>query len=353
MITLAYEPMVWVWPVFHNSTLWILLILILIPVLFVYIALRIQKRYANITLNWNKILKYGYKRKLNNTEVLLLKKFFDSLGISLQENLSILLDKHKFSSLFYSFLITETMANKEVFVRLLSKLFPENEHHLEIKSLNDIRLGEVCSIEYDTKVRHLGNVLKKTSDELLISIEGEIVSTIDQPIHIYFFRVGLCGYVLSGMVKRYKTDGFLFSWDGQITEKGDQHIMSEIVTSITLLPWDIDLVEVDLTSKKRVEYTKDSILFKPIEAITISFSEQAILFNFKSETDSQYLKKYDIWDLELKIGNSKSFHLKGKIYASKSKNDNYIYKWLKPLESEMVQILDEIKKNKPINAVIL
>ena len=51
----------------------------------------------------------------------------------------------------------------------MDKLFPTIDHHLEIKSILDVHVGEVCAAEFEG-LYFLARVMSKNETEILLSI---------------------------------------------------------------------------------------------------------------------------------------------------------------------------------------
>ncbi|MCB1179216.1 MAG: hypothetical protein KDK36_16665, partial [Leptospiraceae bacterium] len=311
---------------------------------------------------WNELLRYAYQHRLSASEVKILKNFFNrnQNNFSFQKNLHLLTNTEMFKENLREYLSNLKNVNSEKNVQILDKLFPPSKPEEQIQSLDDIDIGEPCSVHFPGGI-YLGYVFKRTYEELLIKIAGwkaDDVSENDELI-LYFYRMNIGGFLLSGKIRKFKQGSFIFSHDGTIEMKGDEHLMAKITRTGTIRPTDMDLIP-DMTigiipalSQKDIEdITDEPGEKKPLELNikTEYVSDQAILFKIKELVIPGFLKKYDQWELSLALSPGHDLELHGRLIESKEGEQKYIFKYVHITDEERRIIFDEIKKHNPVHS---
>jgi len=83
-------------------------------------------------------------------------------------------------------------------------------------------------------------------------------------------------------------------------------------------------------------------------ATTTKVSDRAALFVFTGAIISPlYLKKYEVWDVELDMEAGKLLEISGKIMPSSSEHGKYLFKFSRILPEQKKVLFHEIKKFNP------
>ncbi|MDX1957313.1 MAG: hypothetical protein SFU98_02005 [Leptospiraceae bacterium] len=317
------------WPEVTGTTLIYLIVIIGISLFFWILVKTIAKNELIEKQSWSKVLQIAYRHKLTLEEVKLLSSFFEQEKLSPQQDLSIITDRRKLHAIVSKNLALKNSqsAETEICVNIYDKLFHEKEYHLEIYSLNDIHENEVCSVESKSKV-YLGKVIQVTSSNLLIHIDGFKRGSIkvQEEISIYFYRIGLGGYLMKGKLLGSETDSIFFAFTGEIEFKGENHMKA---------PYKYKL-ELQGTSSD-VKRTPTNI---PIESMEIS--DRWISFNFE-DANFDPTKFLENWTIELTFS-GEVIALKGKLIAPHNKNEFYSLKFYSQTDDEKKLLLANIKK---------
>ena len=191
--SLAESEIWYIWPETNAYTVLQVFIFILLFVLVILVARLIFIRRKTTDSSWTHILNYAYNKKLSAKEINVLEHFFNSLDLSVSDKAKLLSDKKSFQNYLYSYLKKYHSDSVESYVKILDKLFPM-DNNLEIKSLLDIHVGEVCAIEFEG-LYFLARVINKTQSEVLLSINDNAMKRDKEgsSVSLYFYRNNLGG----------------------------------------------------------------------------------------------------------------------------------------------------------------
>ncbi|MCB1140693.1 MAG: hypothetical protein H7A24_07940 [Leptospiraceae bacterium] len=301
-------------------------------------------------------MRFAYSRHLNSGEVNLLEDFFNNSRISYSEAVNLLNDSGLFKRELIKYFSKKRDGNEEHLVQIVDKLFPpEKLSKNEITSIDDIEIGEPCSVEFEDNF-YLGTVLKKTDNELLINFYERLPerSREGKSILLYFFRLEIGGYLLEGSVRKLKSQTLIFTFTGEVEWKGDLHLMAEIRRSVKVTPNELDFEEkqkedLEVLSDIGLDPDEVDMITQPssLSGYTIKISDRALLIHFNGIISPLFLKKHDIWSLELDLEASSILELKGRIFPSKMSPGKYLFKYLNITTDERKSIFNEIKKFNP------
>lgn len=378
---LAESEIWYIWPETNIYTVLQVFIFILLFILIILVARLVFLRKKTTDSSWTHILNYAYNRKLSAREINVLEHFFNSLDLSVSGKANLLSDKKSFQNYLYSYLKKYHSDSVESYVKILDKLFPM-DNILEIKTLLDIHVGEVCAIEFEG-LYFLARVMNKTHREILLSVNDNNLKRDKEgsSVNLFFYRNNLGGFLIPGIVKKVSATGLLFSQEGDIETKGEEHLVAEITKEVEVAPWGIigddsnlSLLQVDNSSEEKKdnlanEPTDESLEIKedelneeePTQAVSlnlkatmIKLSDRAILLSIKDPYfNDAVLKKVDIWEMPLSFSPDMTpILLKGKIMRSNFFTDSFIFKFVSPSELDMKLIFEEIKKHSPVRGFI-
>ena len=377
--SLAESEIWYIWPETNAYTVLQVFIFILLFVLVILVARLIFIRRKTTDSSWTHILNYAYNKKLSAKEINVLEHFFNSLDLSVSDKAKLLSDKKSFQNYLYSYLKKYHSDSVESYVKILDKLFPM-DNNLEIKSLLDIHVGEVCAIEFEG-LYFLARVINKTQSEVLLSINDNAMKRDKEgsSVSLYFYRNNLGGFLIPGLAKKISTNGMLFRQEGDIETKGEEHLVAEITKDVEIFPWGISLQESNVTPNDdneipdlqedptdvintSEENTVNDAQSSPtnsevtvsLKATMIKLSDRAILLSIKDPYfNDAVLKKVDIWELALNFTPDMTpILLKGKLMRSNYFTDSFLFKFVSPSELDLKIIFEEIKKHSPVRGFI-
>lgn len=377
--SLAESEIWYIWPETNAYTVLQVFIFILLFVLVILVARLIFIRRKTTDSSWTHILNYAYNKKLSAKEINVLEHFFNSLDLSVSDKAKLLSDKKSFQNYLYSYLKKYHSDSVESYVKILDKLFPM-DNNLEIKSLLDIHVGEVCAVEFEG-LYFLARVINKTQSEVLLSINDNAMKRDKEgsSVSLYFYRNNLGGFLIPGLAKKISTNGMLFRQEGDIETKGEEHLVAEIKKDVEIFPWGISLQESNVTPNDdneipdlqedptdvintSEENTVNDAQSSPtnsevtvsLKATMIKLSDRAILLSIKDPYfNDAVLKKVDIWELALNFTPDMTpILLKGKLMRSNYFTDSFLFKFVSPSELDLKIIFEEIKKHSPVRGFI-
>jgi hypothetical protein len=349
-----------VWPEFTGATATVLVAIIVVTMIAV-VALAVYTQFMNKQERaWNELLRFAYQHRLTSNEVKILHNFFlkNQQTFSFQQNLSLLKDQEVFKEKFRDYLADNKIADSEKNVQILDKLFLPSSTTKEILSLNDVIIGESCSVHFTDSIQ-LGVIVKRTDQELLVRIpEWDAKGTVEnEAVILYFYRPEMGGFLLAGNIRKFKKGSIVFKFDGTIEMKGDGHLMAKIQRNGTLKPNEIDIIP-DMTigqinSIDENGNPNDLGIPQKVELSvqTELVSDQAILLRIKEYIIPGFLKKHDIWELTIPVGEVE-LELHGRILKSKEGEQKYIFKFIHVTDEDRKILFEEIKKHNPVHAKI-
>jgi len=372
------EKIWYIWPETNAYTVLQVLFFIFLFFAVIQIGRYVFLRKKSTSSSWTHILNYAYNKKLSSKEISVLEHFFTSLDLSVSEKANLLANKKSFQTLLYTYLKKYHSDSVESYVRILDKLFPTLDHHLEIKSILDVHVGEVCATEFEG-LYFLARVMSKNETEIILSISDSAFKKDKEglKVNLYFYRDNLGGFLIPGLVKKVNANGILFCQEGDVLMKGEEHLVAELSREVELFPWGMKTQDASLSlhdnetkifvdseneepivvpampdTEERKEEEKNAAL--SLKGTMIRISDRAMLLNVKDPFFNEaVLRKIDIWEMVVSLSpGSQPLVLKGKIMRSDLFSESFIFKFVGPSESDMRTIFEEIKKHSPIRGFI-
>ncbi len=334
-------------------------LLIAVPIVFL-LARWFYLSRAERDARWNLMYRTALRRKLNGEEVTHLHRFFTTLKHDEQD--LIVLEPRRLRVRLADFLRKDEASPSRVDVRILDKLFPEVNWHVDIKSPKDLQPGEVCSVEFNSDHR-MGVVVKIREDELLISMpDWKPESVFDgERVTIYFYRPGVGGFELGGAVRKAAPNGIIFHFDGTVHSSGEQHLMAVLDLEMKRHTWPPAPPEGDgrvVEGKKSVGGADIPIGKEAPELLcrTERISDRGALFKIvglneegqKSSVPSYIaalLKTHEMWEAEIVLPDGYRFSARGRLIPSVRSKGDYIMKFLDVGEAARSVLMVQIKKS--------
>jgi len=338
MLVVILQGFVKKWPFFIwpkagvEDIKWFLFIFFLMAVI-ILILKAYYKRGVNRDSLWIVLLNFLYKRNLSSAEIAIIKKFYNSMKVSDRE--AMLGSKNLFHEKVNEYLKASNNIVPEVEVNIMEKLFPVKGFESEILSLKNVYESEKCALQIDDR-HYLATVIKIENLNLLLSIDSENLEyNGEEIVQIYFYRPGVGGYLVKGIVLQFTVDSITVQFNGEIEEKGERHLMSELKLSVHFTPW--PLPEGEEGIKREIWGTTQFI------------SDRSLVFLAKNEEDvPYYLKKHDIWLVNMTLPDGYNFTCRGRIMKSISIDKGYLYRFFDVSEQARTILFGNISKSNPV-----
>jgi len=321
-------------------------VMILIVVLIAFVYILNKKRVVKIESAWREIMRFAYSKRLNSGDIAILEQFFHGGSLSSIEKLTLLKETKNFKSSLMQYFSSIHNGNEEHLIQITQKLFSEKDSGQEIKDLDDIEIGEPCTVEFSQGI-FLGTVVKKINNELNLNFYKTYPTGKKDgaEIQCYFFRVGMGGHLLSGRARKMKGNTMTFAFEGEIEWKADLHLTAELRRAMKITPHRDEKQKEEKPSDEESEALQEP---QSLMATTTKVSDRAALFVFTGAIISPlYLKKYEVWDVELDMEAGKLLEISGKIMPSSSEHGKYLFKFSRILPEQKKVLFHEIKKFNP------
>lgn len=321
---------------------------------------------------WLILYQYALKKKLDDLEMAVLKSFFNTL--SYETAGEIVMNKKKFRTMLYQFLASNPELNSRTEVQVYEKLFPEIEDQIGVVSLNDLHLGEVCSVE-SADERHFATLVKIKQPYALLSIPDAGPETPPmrpgEEASLFIYRPTSGGYLFSGTLHSANNRSVVFHHSGKIGSFGEQHWMADLSYPVEIAPWP-DLVEKSFLKRYPALKEKEDLSQYKINmtGMTDRVSDRAALFhinfvNAHMEGDVQSMNyeeneriihemilKQDVWEMKMMLPDEYNFSCRCRIVPPTARAGFYIVKYIDPEENARRVLFAEIKKNNPTREML-
>ncbi|MBX7058128.1 MAG: hypothetical protein K1X75_08665 [Leptospirales bacterium] len=349
------------WPVFSWAFAAPGLIFIFILLVIVFISrLRYLKEGQRKAL-WLSLAKFAVKRKLTPGELSLLKHFYDHLTEEEQDEA--MHSKRKLHARLHDYLAHHSQIPARERVQMMDKLFPEIDFHMEVKSINDVQLGELCSAEFEEH-RMLGAIVKKSDGALFVSLPDW------RPHHdyagvaarLYFFRLNIGGFLMDGSLQRASPGGVVFEPSGAVEFLGERHLMMQISIPALFTAWSVEAhgpVQVAAPPQESGSAASaagaDATAAPPAASLPLQFqgvtdrvSDRALVFviNRPSSAIEQLLHRYEVWEGDLELPGGFRLRCLGKITRAPGP-DRFLFRYLNLSEAARNVLWQTIQTHNP------
>jgi len=350
----------------------ILFVLILILVFVRLYYTRKLKRESS----WYAIRSFGVRRGLREDEIAVLRLFFRNLDQDSAMGIST--SRRQFHSRLQDYFKTRGEGDLEesrMRVRILDKLFPQMEYRLEVKSVQDLQIGEICSIEFNSE-HHLAHIMRRRWNRALLSLPDWNASpdARNSPAALYVYRPGTGGFLMRGQIREAGAGGVIFEFTGQIEESGEKHLMALLELPLILTSWpppELARAEMEeLPAESPEDREGDEIpppadlegipgeLLEPVEekpkqlvfhGRTDRVSDRGLLFSVDVEERALFRRSLrsarELWQIDLILPGGFRFLCRGRVMPLPGREYRYIFKYLDAPENSRRVLFSVIKEH--------
>lgn len=257
-----------------------------------FLQWRLRRRAEKNALS-NRFMQIMLQRNLTKRQYRAVDAFFHGLKESQQNE--ILLSPKVLAHYLNEYLNRETTLPASDRVEIFDKILPGMTAQIEIKSVNDLRAGELCAIDV-AGTSHLANIIKTKNNQVLISTNDKTTLPISTA-KLYAYRPKLGGFLLDGKIIKASGMSAIFEHTGAIEFRGDQHLMAMVQLPLKLERWpkeELKIAENDEASDE----TKESECYY---AVTEKISDRALSVKFNETPPPWLLRKQEYWEMTLEL----------------------------------------------------
>lgn len=277
-------------PGFDSGTLVYLVYFLLFIIIFLlFLQWRLKKETKA------KALQNRFMQSMMHVE--LTKPQYDAMGIyfarlSRDEKKAILDSRKHFAASLHRYLLSSTQIMAQDAIESFAKIFPDKNSLIEIKSLADLRLDEMCALEIQGKAA-LVSVVEIKGNEAHLRLEDRN-PVLDSNAVLSVYRAKLGGYFLHGKVRRIAQGNLIFEHEGPIDFRADHHFMCRHVLDLELTPWHGFSARASNDPSTEAELTGETL-----HARTQLFSDRALIIHFAEEVPAWVLRRQEYWKMVL------------------------------------------------------
>ncbi len=232
------------------------------------------------------------RRGLTKLQLAAMQDFFAGLHETAKQE--ILLSHKLFAQHLQQYLASHRNLTGNDRVEIFDKVLPNYLPQIEVKSISDLRAGELAAIDIAGKSA-LATILKIKDNQILLSSSDKIPPA-PMKAQLYAYRPGLGGFLLGGEVVKSQAQSHIFRHDGTIDFRGDQHLMTVASVQLKLEPWPHH----EMT--KAVDGDDGTTAVNEIfPALTDRLSDRAIVIRFLTAPPDWAIKKQELWEMTLDI----------------------------------------------------
>lgn len=291
-IILAVDAEVLRMPAFEAASIWYLVYFLSFVILgLLYMQWRLRKQAHREALN-NSFMLILMRRGLTKLQLAAMQDFFARLPET--EKQEILLSHKLFAQYLQQYLTAHRNLTGNDRVEIFDKVLPNYLPQIEVKSLSDLRPGELAAIDFAGKSA-LGTILKIKDKQILLSSSDKLPAA-PLKAQVYAYRPGLGGFLLSGEITKSQGQSHIFQHSGEIEFRGDQHLMTMASVQLKLEPWPHH--EIKQAVADNDELAEKSEIFP---ALTEKLSDRAMVIRFLTAPPDWAIKKQELWEMTLDI----------------------------------------------------
>lgn len=277
-------------PGFNASTVWYLVYFLFVVILLLFLAqLRIRAKHRRQAFD-NRFMQIMMRRGLSKFQLNIANNFFSSLREAQKDE--IFLSPKSLQTYLHQYLDSHPTLPAHDRTEIFDKLLPHNTSQIEIKSVSDLRVGEVVAIDVETK-SYLATVLKIKDEMVLVSSSEKRDLEIGAKVKLYAYRPLLGSFLLEGEITKSTGQSVVFKHSGVIEFRGDQHLMSEVVLPFQLEAWPHPKADLEIS-----ENTKAVEIFA---GSTEKISDRGFVVTFATKPSDAMLRRQEYWEITLAL----------------------------------------------------
>jgi hypothetical protein len=281
-------------PDFDIHSLWYLAyFLVAILTLIILVQWRVHKQSDKNSLS-NRFMQITMRRGLTKVQLAAVDVFFKTLNPHEQDE--IMLSQKALANHLHQYLDRHPALSATDRVEIFDKLLPGIVSQIEIKSVADLRIGELAAIDINKK-SILATILKTKDNQILLSLSEKIAATGPAAAHIYAYRPNLGGFLMEGQIIKSNGQSIVFQFSGKIDFRGDQHLMTQVAVGFEITRWPKPEVEID--GEKTPETAE--LGHDQFNGYTEKLSDRAMLVNFATKPPEWVIKKQEYWEMKLEL----------------------------------------------------
>lgn len=281
-------------PEFDLHSLWYLAyFLIVVLLVIIIIQWRVNRQNSKNSLS-NRFMQITMRRGLTKAQLAAVDVFFK--GLNHHEQDEIMLSQKAFENHLHHYLDSHPGLSAADRVEIFDKMLPGIVPQIEIKSVADLRLGELAAVDINKK-SILATILKTRDNQVLLSLTEKIQLTARTPAHLYAYRPNLGGFLMDGQIIKSNGQSIIFEFSGKIEFRGDQHLMTQVAVAFSITRW--PKAEVEIEGEKTVEETE--LGHDEFDGYTEKLSDRAMVVNFTTKPPDWAIKKQEYWELSLNL----------------------------------------------------
>jgi hypothetical protein len=307
--------------------------IILFAVVFIGAVYLISRIYKSQTDLWHKFQHSGLKHHLDPQELMLLRRFYDHLGI--QERKTLIDSKEKFYKKMFIFLSGIHDVKLHESVEIMARLFLHPASQNRIEHLRDLYKGEVIFIETDNR-RFLGAVMEHTPEESENEIAVYIVkisdfaSLIGNKAKVYAYRINQGSFFIDVQIEQASETALRLTDDRNIVFKSEEKLAAKIEFLIRMYPvptlHERNLIETEKNDPQVSQHHRKTDDF--LDGQSIQISGKAILLELDDHSRIHYDRKREMWELVFEYpGGSEIITLKGSMFPLPGSASRFLFKF--------------------------
>lgn len=276
-------------PGFDSHSVWYLVYFLLFIIAgLIFFQWRLRKKHERNALS-NRFMQILMRRALTRTQLAAMQDFFHRLH-EVEQN-EIMLSQKSLEHHLHQYLERHPELSATDRVEIFDKLLAGTTSQIEIKSVSDLRIGELCALDAG-KTSWLTTMMKTKDDQVLLTSYDKAPIPLGAG-HIYAYRPGLGGFLLSGEITKVKDHSVIFRHNGHTDFRGDQHLMTSVAIAVKIERWPHP--ELGIESEK----TGESAGIENFTGLTDKISDRALTVRFTPSPPDWMLARQDFWEMTL------------------------------------------------------
>ncbi len=278
-------------PAFDAASLkYLVYFLLFIIIGLVFFQWRLRRSHEKNALS-NRFMQILMRRALTRTQQAAMQDFFDRLH-EVEQN-EIMISQKSLEHHLHQYLERHPEISAADRVEIFDKLLAGKAPQIEIKTVSDLRIGELCALDAG-KTSWLTTIMKSKDDQILLTSYEKTPIPVGGG-HVYAYRAGLGGFLLSGQIIKVKENSLIFKHNGHVDFRGDQHLMSTVSVAVKIERWPHP--ELGIDEEKPLE----SAGVEVFTGLSDKISDRALAVRFTPGPPDWILSRQDFWEMTLDL----------------------------------------------------